>query len=338
MSGMRALVKAEPKEGLKFVRDYPVPSLEPNEVLVKVEAVSVCGTDVHIYRWDKWSQEHVRPPRVLGHEVTGYIEEVGSGVRGLSKGDRVSLESHIVCGQCYLCRTGNAHLCQNMKILGIDVDGGYAEYVKVPAENAFRIPSNIKPEVAAMLEPFGNAVHVAFIDDFSNMNVVVMGAGPIGSFTVGVLKAIGARVAVVEPNRFRQELVERMNPDRILSPEDPVDKAFDRIDAVLEMSGSPYALRQGISILRPGGILVLFGIPSEPVTIDTSELIFKGIKVYSVLGRKLFDSWYKAIDIITSGLDISVLVTHRLPLEDYRKGFEDIIAGKAGKVVFFPNS
>ncbi len=335
---MRALVKTVPAYGLKLAKSWPVPEPGPGEILVKVEAVSVCGTDVHIYRWDKWAQEHIKPPRVLGHEITGYVVAKGAGVDELQIGDRVSLESHIVCQKCFLCRIANYHLCQNTKILGIDVDGGYAEYVKVPAVNAVRIPKELKPEVAAMLEPFGNAVHVAFIEDFSNMNVVIMGAGPIGSFTVGILKKVGARVAVVEPNGFRRKLVEVMEPDHILLPDDDLSKVFSRVDAVLEMSGSPHALVKGIDLLRPGGILVLFGIPSESVAIDTSKLIFKGIKVHSVIGRKLFDSWYKAIDLVTSGLDISKLVTHRLSLEEYECGFEDILRGKAGKVVFFPNS
>lgn len=303
-----------------------------------MEAVSVCGTDLHIYRWDKWSQEHLKLPRILGHEVTGRVEEVGELVDDFKKGDRVSLESHIVCGKCYQCRTGRYHLCQNTRILGIDVDGGYAQYLVIPARNAVKIPESFKPEVAAMLEPFGNAVHVSFVKDFSNQNVVVFGAGPIGSFTVAILKRIGARVAVVEPNPFRRKLVERMDPDFILDVhEDPL-KVFKRVDAVLEMSGSPLALQRGIDIITPGGTIVLFGIPSEPVTIDTSKLIFKGVEVHSVIGRKLFDSWFKAIDLIESGLDISPLVTHRLPLEDYQEGFSALDRGEAGKVVFFPNS
>ena len=342
---MKAVVKAAAAPGAE-IRDVPVPQSGPGEVLLRVLRAGVCGTDLHIWSWDRWSQGRLKPPVTLGHEFVGEIVERGAGVAGLAAGDRVACESHIVCHTCIACRTGNAHVCENTRILGVDVNGGFAEYVAVPAENAWRVPANVPIEVAAVMEPLGNAVHTAFAGPLSGCNLAVTGCGPIGLFAIGVARAAGAaRVLASDVSPYRLDLARRMNADGVV---DVSRESFgDRVravtggrdlDGVLEMSGSPQAMRDGLAALRNGGRLSLLGLPKEPFELDWNRLvIFKGITLHGVIGRRLYDTWYRMDNLLSSGrLDIRPAITHIMPMERFEEAIQLLRSGQAGKVVLVP--
>jgi threonine 3-dehydrogenase len=342
---MRAVVKASRGPGVE-IREVPVPACGPTEVLLKVLRAGVCGTDLHIYTWDRWSEDRLKPPVTLGHEFVGEVVERGAQVTELEIGARVSCESHIVDHHCIACRTGNAHVCENTRILGVDVNGGFAEYVAVPAVNAWRAPANIPIEVAAVMEPLGNAVHTAFSGPLSGCNIAVTGCGPIGLFAIAVARAAGAaRVFASDVAPYRLDLARRMKADQVIdvSRENFVARIAELtegrgLDGVLEMSGNPEAVRDGLTALRNGGRLSLLGLPKEPFDLNWNRLvIFKGISIHGIIGRRMYDTWYQMDNLLGSGrLDIRPALTHTMAMERFDDAIELLRTGQAGKVVLVP--
>lgn len=342
---MRAVVKAEPAPGLEL-RRLPVPEIGPQDVLVKVRAASICGTDLHIYRWDPWAQKRLRLPLVVGHEFCGEIIETGRDVKGVKVGDYISAESHVVCGICDMCRTGRGHLCRNTRILGVDRDGCFAEYIAIPAANALVNPQEMPVEIATLQENFGNAVHTAFVVDLRAKKVLVTGCGPVGLMAISVAKAIGARaVYATDISTYRLRLALSMGADAAFNPQETnvvetIKKLTEGegVDVLLEMSGAPSALREGFELLKPGGEAALLGLPGRPIEFDLENLvIFKGLTVYGVIGRRLWETWYQVRGLLRSGaVNLKAIVTHKLPLEEFEKAFELMARGQCGKVVLVP--
>ncbi|RME00874.1 MAG: L-threonine 3-dehydrogenase [Calditrichaeota bacterium] len=342
---MRALAKVEAGPGFKMI-EAPVPEIGPREVLVKVKATSICGTDLHIFHWNPWAAGRIKPPLIVGHECAGEVVQIGNEVTAVRKGDLVSLESHVVCGVCDMCRTGQGHLCRNTKILGVDRDGVFAEYVAVPEINAWPDPGNMAPEIASLQENFGNAVHTAFSADVRSKKVLVTGCGPVGIMTIAVAKAIGARaVYATDVSDYRLKLAKKMGADFVINASDgrvvetirEISGSED-IDVLLEMSGSPSALIDGFTLLKPGGEAALLGLQGRPIEFDLENLvIFKGLTVRGVIGRKLWETWYQGRGLLRSGaVDLSPMVTHKFPLEQYKQAFELMESGQCGKVVLLP--
>lgn len=342
---MKAIVKAASAPGTE-IRDVPVPSPGPGEILLKVKRAGVCGTDLHIYVWDRWSQGRVKPPVTLGHEFVGEVIELGEGVTNVKLGDLVSSESHVVCHTCVACRTNLAHVCENTRTLGIDINGGFAEYVTIPAVNAWHIPPGVPLEVAAIMEPTGNAVHTAFAGPLSGCNIAVTGCGPIGLFAIGIAKAAGAtRVIASDVSPYRLELARQMKADAVVdvSRENFVDRVKELthgrgLDGVLEMSGNPQAMRDGLQALRNGGRLSLLGLPTEPFELDWNRLlIFKGITLHGIVGRRMYETWDQLDQLLRSGrLDLRPSITHVMPMEKFDEAIALLREGKAGKVVLVP--
>lgn len=340
---MRALVKEKPGPGAA-IREVPVPEPGPGEVLVKVEAASVCGTDLHIERWDPWAQENFGPPpMIFGHEMAGVVVAHGPGAGRVALGERVAAETHIVDGTCYQCRTGRAHVCRNLRILGVHRPGSFAQFVAIPEENAW-VTESLPAEIAALLEPMGNAVHAAFVEEIAGQTVAVLGCGPIGIMAVAIVRAAGAtRVFATDINPDRLALARAMGADVTL---DATDDVVDRIrsetdgngvDVVLEMSGAEPALHQGLAAVTNGGRISLLGTHTRPVTVDLSaEIIFKGVRVYGITGRQLFGTWYRTTALLEEGVDLRPIITHRLPLTRYAEAFDLVASGHAGKVVLLP--
>jgi threonine 3-dehydrogenase len=347
---LRALRKATPGPGLELV-ETPVPTPGPGEVLIEVAAASICGTDVHIYEWNAWAEKRLRPPLIPGHEVAGHVVATGPEVHHIKPGAFVSAEGHVFCGFCPQCRRGRMHTCERMRILGVDFDGGFAEYVVLPERNAWEVDRRIPPDIASIHDPFGNAVHTAFIsggaEDIVGSTVVVLGCGPIGLFAVAVVRAAGARqVVAVEPNEFRQGLAKQMGADVIVNPslEDPVRAVLGATDGhgaevVLEMSGIPAVIRQATEMVCGGGRIALLGLPTEPVSLElTDHVIFKEARIYGVTGRELFRTWETVSALLASGtVDVTPVITHRFPLEDFERAFEAMDSGRSGKVLLLPN-
>jgi threonine 3-dehydrogenase len=340
---MRALVKESRAPGAQ-IREVPVPVPGPGELLIRVQAASVCGTDVHIERWDPWAEENfAATPMTFGHEMAGIVVARGPGAERVPVGELVAAETHIVDWTCYQCRTGRAHVCQNMKIVGVHVPGAFAEYAVLPEVNAW-VSEGLTPEIAALQEPLGNAVHAAFVEEVAGQTAVVTGCGPIGLMAIGVLKMSGARsVFATDINPERREMAERMGADLVLDGRDDVvgrlraETDGNGVDIVLEMSGASAALHQGLGAVTNGGRVSLLGTHAVPATIDLSkEVIFKGIRIYGITGRRLFDTWYRTTALLEEGLDVSPIITHRLPLADYAKAFDLVASGHAGKIVLLP--
>lgn len=342
---MKAVVKVSAAPGAE-IRDVPVPEAGPGEVLLRVLRAGVCGTDLHIWSWDRWSQGRLKPPVTLGHEFVGEIVERGAGVTGLAPGDRVSCESHIVCHTCIACRTGNAHVCENTRILGVDVNGGFAEYVSVPAVNCWRVPDGLPLEVAAVMEPCGNAVHTAFAGELSGRSVAVTGCGPIGLFAIGVARAAGAaHVFASDVSPYRLELARAMKADAVIDAR--TDSLAERVsaltggrmlDGVLEMSGNPAAVRDGLAALRMGGRMSMLGLPTEPFELDWNRLvIFKGVTLHGIIGRRMYQTWFQLDQLLRSGrLDLRPAITHVMGMERFEEAIGLLRDGRAGKVVLVP--
>ncbi|HEY8774001.1 MAG TPA: L-threonine 3-dehydrogenase [Gaiellaceae bacterium] len=344
---MLALRKTAAEPGLRL-EEVPVPVPLPDEVLVEVETASVCGTDLHIYGWDEWSQGRIVPPLTLGHEFAGTVVERGDLVRNVSVGDYVSAESHITCGMCFQCRTGHAHMCERTRILGVDRDGAFARYVTIPEQVIWRNDrSKLPPEIATIQEPFGNAVFATSEQDLAGRAVAVLGCGPIGLFTIGIARASGAAVVIAaDRTPFRLGLAEKMGAGAVVNVDETPDTAAWFLaqnegfgfDVVFEMSGSPRAIADSFLIARNGGRVILFGIPSRPVEIDVAEaLIFKNLNVLALNGRKIFETWYRTRWLLESGVvDVRPLITKELPLEEYETAFALLAAGEACKIVLYP--
>ncbi len=343
---MRALFKDAPRPGL-LLKEVEPPAPGPGEILVRVEAASICGTDLHIYNWDNWAASRMRPPLVIGHEFAGVVEAVGPGVTHPKVGDHVSLESHVVCHNCAACRTGNYHVCLNTQILGVDRDGGFAEYVVVPAENAWVNPPDLPFEVAAILEPFGNAVHTVYAGSgVSGRSVLITGCGPIGLMAVAVARASGAGpIIATDVNPYRLAFAERLGADRVVNvlEEDPVRVVKDLtggngVEVLLEFSGNEKAIHQGLQALMAGGEARILGIPSDPIAFDLAgELVMRGITAYGIAGRRLWQTWMQGTALVYSGrVDLKPLLTHTYPIARFEEAFARLQQGKAVKAVLYP--
>jgi threonine 3-dehydrogenase len=340
---MRALAKTRPAPGAELV-ERPIPSPGPGEVLLKMEAASICGTDAHLYNWDPWAAEILKPPIILGHELAGRVAGAGAGVTRVRDGDLVGVESHIVDWTCSQCRSDQAHLCRNLKVIGAHIDGGFAEFVVIPEANA--IESNgLDPAVVALQEPMGNAVHAAFVEPIESRAVAVTGCGPIGLCAVAVAKAAGASLVIatdVEP--YRLEMASRMGADLVIDgrASDLVRRVIeatggDGVDVVLEMSGAQPALDTALAIITRGGRISLLGIFSQPAKVDLSErVIQKGVRLFGIYGRRLYDTWERTQALLRGGLDVTPIITHRFDLADWEQGFALIASRHAGKVVLLP--
>lgn len=339
---MRCLKKAAPQKGLEFSKARK-PRPKNGEVLIRVTHAGICGTDIHIYDWDRWSQRRIKPPVITGHEFVGLVEAWGDGVEGLRAGMRVSAEGHITCGHCVYCRTGNGHICENVEIIGIDRDGCFAEWLVVPQTNVWPVDDRIPDARAAIFDPLGNAMHTVMSENLSGKNVLITGAGAIGLFAIPIARHMGAsRIIVCEPNPFRRALAEKLGPDLVIDPtkEKLVEKIRGDVDpggvdVLLEMSGHPSGFVDGIKSVRGGGTAVLLGIPANPIQLDWAEdVIFKALKIIGVNGRRMFDTWYQSSRfLVTHGDTIAPVLTHQFALEDFEKGFEVLHAGQAGKVI-----
>lgn len=342
---MTAVFKLRPAPGLEVAEaDIPVPG--PRDVLVRILAASICGTDLHIYKWDAWAQSRIAPPLIFGHEFCGEVAEVGSAVTTVGPGAFVSVEGHVPDGTCYPCRTGQQHICEQVKIIGIDRAGCFAEYVVVPETNVYAVDPSIPLEVAALFDPFGNAVHTALSGPLAGLTVAVVGAGPIGCCAVAVARACGAgRIIATDVRPLRLELAHRMGADLAVdsSKEDPVAAVRKAAggggaDVVLEMSGHAPAVAQAFKMLRRGGRIALLGIPSQGVTLDLAEdVIFKGATIHGINGRRMWETWYQAEALLRSGrVDLRPLITHTLPLTKIEEGLRLLERGEAAKVILKP--
>jgi threonine 3-dehydrogenase len=343
---MKALRKMRPASGAE-IEMVDVPHPRPGEALVRVRAASICGTDLHIYDWDPWSASRMKPPVTFGHEFCGVVEQVGEGVESVRAGDFVSAEMHLNCGHCHQCRIGQPHVCQNLKIAGIDQDGCFAEFVRLPARNLWKIDPEIPEHYAAILDPLGNAVHTVLAGPIAGQSVAVTGCGPIGLMAISVAKACGcSTVFAVEINAHRLALAASMGADHAIQPAetDPVRRVLEitggtGVDVLLEMSGNPKAIHQGFQMLRAGGRASLLGIPAQPVTFDlVTDIIFKGATVQGIFGRRMFETWMQATALLKGGrLRLEPLFREHLPLERFTEAFEMLKAGGAGKILFYPN-
>lgn len=337
---MKALVKKERTPGL-WMEDVPMPQIGDQDVLIKTRKTSICGTDVHIYKWDAWAQKTIPVPMVVGHEFMGEIAEVGKSVKGLTVGQRVCGEGHIVCGQCPNCRMGQKHICMNTKGLGVNRPGCFAEYFVLPAENVFPLPDTIPDDVAAIFDPYGNAVHTALSFDLVGEDVLITGAGPIGIMAVGIAKKAGARnVVITDLNDYRLNLARQMGATAAVN----ITKSSlqDTMKALnihhgftvgLEMSGHPQGLTALLENLRHGGKIALLGILPPHTTIDWDLVIFKMLTLKGIYGREIFSTWYKMVHLLESGLDLSPVITHHYSIDDFQKGFDIMLSGQSGKVI-----
>ncbi|HEX7115998.1 MAG TPA: L-threonine 3-dehydrogenase [Steroidobacter sp.] len=337
---MKALVKAHRAPGIEL-EDIPKPEPGPNDVLIRVKRSAICGTDMHIYNWDAWAQKTIPVPMAVGHEYCGVVVEVGSEVSGFAPGDRVSGEGHITCGYCRNCRAGRRHLCRNTVGVGVNRPGCFAEYVVIPAFNAFKLPDAIDDEIASILDPLGNAVHTALAFDVVGEDVLITGAGPIGIMATAIVRFIGARnVVITDVNDYRLELARKMGATLALNvTRDSLDDSMKQLgmqegfDVGLEMSGNASALRDMLRTMHHGGSIAMLGIPPHEVAIDWNEVILKGLTIKGIYGRQMFETWYKMASLLQSGLDVRPVITHRFPYTDYQKAFEVMGRGQSGKVV-----
>ena len=338
---MKALSKLKAEEGVWMIKDAPIPEIGPNDVLIKIVKSSICGTDVHIYKWDKWAQDNVPVPLIIGHEYVGVIDKVGSEVTHLQKGQRVSGEGHLVCGHCRNCRAGKRHLCRNTVGLGYHIQGSFAQYLKLPASNVFPIPDEISDDIAAIFDPFGNAVHTALSFDLVGEDVLITGAGPIGLMAVAICQHVGARhVVITDVNPWRLELAKKMGATRAVNvAKEKLEDVMkdlgmtEGFDVALEMSGAPGGFKDMLRTIRHGGKIALLGIPPGDMTINWNEVIFKGLIIKGIYGREMYETWYKMVTLIQGGLDLSPLITHHFKIDDFQKGFDAMISGEAGKVI-----
>lgn len=338
---MYALVKEEAAPGLTL-KKIPVPKMEADEVMIRIHKTSICGTDVHIYNWDEWSQKTVNWPMQVGHEYVGEIVAKGDLVTGYEIGDRVSGEGHIVCGVCRSCRAGERHLCPNTLGVGVNRPGAFAEYLVVPRGNVVKIEKDIPDEIVSIFDPLGNAVHTALEFDLVGEDVLITGAGPIGIMAAAICEKVGARhIVLTDLNEYRLELARKIAPSihTVNLKETTLEQEMQNLgmkegfDVGLEMSGAAPALDSMIKNLRNGGKISLLGIQASSMVVDWNTIIFKGLSIKGIYGRKMFETWYKMIALVESGLDLMPLITHRLDFKDYEKGFEAMKSGYSGKVV-----
>jgi len=336
---MQALVKPSAAPGLEM-REVPVPDPGPGDVRVRLEKTAICGTDLHIYKWDEWSQRNIRPPLIIGHEFVGLVDAIGPGVRGYEEGQRVSAEGHVVCGVCRNCRAGKQHLCPYTEGIGVNRDGAFAEYVIVPATNLWPIPDGVAPELAAFFDPFGNAAHCALQFDLVGEDILITGAGPIGIMAAGIARHVGARhVVVTDINDYRLNLAREMGASHIVNVTrqsiDDVVRELDieGFDIGMEMSGNPKAFNDLLANMYHGGKVALLGILPKDTGVDWDQIIFKGLEVHGIYGRRMYETWYKMTQMVLTGFPLEKAMTHQIPIDDFEKGFELMANGECGKVV-----
>src|SRR5947209_2435401 len=339
---MRALRKTSAAPGFAL-QHIPVPSAGPNDVLIRVKTVGLCGTDLHIYGWDHWAERRVKPPLTIGHEFMGRVTAVGSAVRAVSVGDRVSAEGHLACGICTLCRTGQAHICEHVQIIGVDTDGAFADYIRMPESNVWKLDPAIPDSWAAVFDPLGNAVHTVMAAGVSTKSVAITGVGSIGLMAIPVARAAGAaKVFAIDVNPQKLELAKRVGADATFSATQPdlvndiiARTGGDGVDVLLEMSGSGQAIDNGLAMVRNGGVAALLGIQSDWVENNLAERItFKGLTVLGINGRRMFETWYQTQALVTSGrVDLTPIITHELRFEDFDGAFALMKSGEAAKIV-----
>lgn len=337
---MKALVKKAPEVGL-WMEDVPMPEVGDNDLLIKVKKTAICGTDVHIYKWDEWSQRTIKTPMTIGHEFVGEIVEMGRAVQGYAVGERVSAEGHIVCGVCRACRAGKRHLCPNTRGIGVNRDGCFAECVSVPSSNAWHVHDSIPDDIAAIFDPYGNATHTALSFDMVGEDVIITGAGPIGCMAGAIARHVGARnVVVTDVNDYRLDLAKRLGATRVVNvARDNLRDVMRELDMVggfdvgLEMSGSPQAFKQMLDNMYNGGRVAMLGLMPNGAGIDWDKVIFKGLFIKGIYGREIFETWYKMQMMVLSGLDIAPVITHRFAFDDFQAGFDAMLSGQSGKVV-----
>jgi len=337
---MKALIKAKREPGI-WMGEVPKPEIGPNDLLIQIKKTAICGTDIHIFNWDDWSQRTIPVPMVVGHEFVGEVTAVGSAVQGFAVGDRVSGEGHVTCGHCRNCRAGKRHLCRNTVGVGVNRQGCFAEYLSLPAFNAFKLPAEISDDLASIFDPYGNAAHTVLSFDNVGEDVLITGAGPIGCMAAAICKHIGARnVVVTDVNDYRLELARQLGATRTVNVSNTKLrdvmaelKMCEGFDVGLEMSGNPSAFRDMLDVMNNGGRVGLLGIPPADTRIDWNHVIFKGLIIKGIYGREMFETWYKMSAMLQSGLDISAIITHHFPIDEFEKGFEVMRSGKSGKVV-----
>ncbi len=342
---MKAIRKERPETGFT-IAETNKPIYTDHEVLIKISYASICGTDLHITQWDEWSASRIKPPMTFGHEFCGIVEAVGSQVTHVRPGDYVAAEMHIPCNTCYQCMVGKRHICQNVKIAGIDLDGCYAEYISLPKDQLVKIPASIPPEHGACLDSLGNAIHAVSKGDVSGKSVLITGCGPVGLFSVAVANALGAtQVYASDISEYRLDLARKAGATQVLNPQADnvndilLDKTHGRgVDVVLEMSGNPAAIRNAFEALALGGTMILFGIPKSTVELDiTNGIIFKEARVLGVNGREMFETWILMLDLLESGrLKIDDLITHRLPMDRFGEAIDLVASGQCGKIILEP--
>ena len=337
---MRALAKLQRAPGLTMTK-VRRPEVGHNDVLIKIKKSAICGTDIHIWNWDAWAQKTIPVPMHVGHEYVGHIVEMGAEVRGFSLGDRVSGEGHITCGHCRNCRAGRRHLCRNTKGVGVNREGAFAEFLVIPAFNAFKIPDGISDDLAAIFDPYGNATHTALSFNLVGEDVLITGAGPIGIMAVAIARHVGARhIVITDVNDYRLGLAMKMGATRAVNvshtslQEVMLELGMvEGFDVGMEMSGVPSAFQSLLANMNHGGKVALLGIPPADTAIDWNEVIFKGLEIKGVYGREMFETWYKMVAMLQSGLDLSPILTHQFPVEEFEAGFATMLSGQSGKVI-----
>ena len=339
-SHMKALSKLERGPGLTMT-DVPMPKVGHNDVMIRIHKTAICGTDIHIWKWDEWAQNTIPVPMHVGHEYVGEIVEMGQEVRGFAIGDRVSGEGHITCGYCRNCRAGRRHLCRNTTGVGVNREGAFAEYLVIPAFNAFKIPESISDDLAAIFDPYGNATHTALSFNLVGEDVLITGAGPIGIMAVAIARHVGARhIVITDINDYRLDLAMKMGATRAVNVSKTSLKEVmeelgmvEGFDVGMEMSGVPSAFESLLEAMNHGGKVALLGIPPSNTVIDWNQVIFKGLEIKGVYGREMFETWYKMVAMLQSGLDLSPILTHQYPVAEFKQGFETMLSGQSGKVI-----
>ena len=337
---MKALVKAHAEKGI-WMQDMPEPTVGINDVKIKIKKTAICGTDLHIYKWDEWSQKTINTPMIIGHEYVGVISEMGDGVKHLEVGDRVTGEGHIACGHCRNCRRGKLHVCENTIGVGVDRDGAFAEYLVIPADNVIKLDERISDEMAAIMDPFGNATHTALSFPVLGEDVLITGAGLIGSMATAICRFAGARnIVVSDISDYRLELAKKMGATMTINPAkgETIKGAIAELkmhgfDIGLEMSGSPQAFDSMISNMYNGSKIALLGILPNTTTVDWSKIIFKALTLKGIYGREMWETWYQMEQMLISGIDLSPIITHRMHIDDFQEGFDIMESGQCGKVI-----
>jgi threonine 3-dehydrogenase len=337
---MKALVKTHPEKGI-WLEDMPMPKMGVNDVLIKIKKTAICGTDLHIYKWDEWSQKTIKTPMIIGHEYVGTVVDKGKGVRNIEIGDRVTGEGHLACGNCRNCRRGKLHVCENTIGIGVNIDGAFAEYLSLPAANVVRLDPRISDETAAIMDPFGNATHTALSFPLIGEDVLITGAGLIGTMATAICRFAGARYVVVSDlSDYRLEIARKMGATLTINPTkgETIEDAIKQLkmsgfDIGLEMSGSPAAFESMVATMYNGSKIALLGILPDTTTVDWGRFIFKALTLKGIYGREMWETWYQMEQMLISGLDLSPVITHRFPIDNFQKGFDVMESGECGKVI-----